>query len=96
MDATMRGALDASIDDALRTHDLTRKRHGALIKAAQLCADLIDITEEPNAAMMASMLKYINALGLSPNVNVAARDRKADTPKADDMSSMRAKFHAVG
>lgn len=96
MSGPMRTALDASIDDALRSRDLFKTRHGALIKAAQLCADIIDISDDPNAAMMASMLKYITALGLAPNTVAAARERKKDEPKHDGMTSMRAKFHAVG
>ena len=33
MDGTMRAALDASIEDALQARILSKKRHGALIKA---------------------------------------------------------------
>lgn len=92
MDGTMRAALDASIEDALQARILSKKRHGALIKAARLCADIIDISDDPNASMMSTMLKYIKELGLSPDAVPKQPREKAPATKMDDM---RARFHAV-
>ena len=95
MDGSMRETLDASIKDALDAKMLFKTRHGALIKAARMCADSIDMDEEPSAAMFTTMLNYIRALGLAPSNEDIDRRRKA-RPKNADMDSMRAKFHAVG
>lgn len=95
MDGSMRECLDASVAEALRSRIISRKEHGALIRAAQICASQIDITDEPNASMLSTMLKYIAALGLTPDVGEAAR-RRASAPKPEaGMDGMRAKFHAV-
>lgn len=90
---TLRECLDASISDALKARTITKTRHGALIKAAQMCADIIDISDDPNASMMSTMLKYITTLGLAPDVQKAVPARKEG--KSADMDGMRAKFHAV-
>lgn len=97
MGSSMRESLDASINDALAAKTLFKTRHGALIKAAQLCADIIDVSDEPTAALYTTMLNYIRALGLAPSNEEIDRRRKA-RPQApeSDMASMRAKFHAVG
>ena len=90
----MRQTLDESIADALKARALVKSRHGALIKAAQMCADLIDITDDPTASMFTTMLNYIRALGLAPSNEEIDRRRKPQAPESD-MSAMRAKFHAV-
>ena len=97
MGSSMRESLDASINDALAAKALFKTRHGALIKAAQQCADIIDASDEPTAALYTTMLNYIRALGLAPSNEEIDRRRKA-RPQAPEsgMASMRAKFHAVG
>ena len=45
--------------------------------------------------MFTAMLNYIRALGLAPSNEDIDRRRKPQAAE-DDMSSMRAKFHAVG
>ena len=95
MAISMRETLDASINDAIAAKVLLKTRHGALMRAARLCADTIDAADEPSAAMLTAMLNYIRALGLAPSNEDIDRRRKA-RPKDDGMASMRAKFHAVG
>lgn len=95
MGSSMRETLDASINDAIAAKSLFKTRHGALIKAARLCADTIDAADEPSAAMFTAMLNYIRALGLAPSNEEIDRRRKPQAPESD-MASMRAKFHAVG
>ena len=90
----MRQTLDENIAEALKARTLVKSRHGALIKAAQMCADLIDITDDPTASMFTTMLNYIRALGLAPSNEEIDRRRKA-RPKDEGMDGMRAKFHAV-
>ena len=90
----MRQTLDENIAEALKARTLVKSRHGALIQAAQMCADLIDITDDPTASMFTTMLNYIRALGLAPSNEEIDRRRKA-RPKDEGMDGMRAKFHAV-
>lgn len=90
----MRQTLDENIAEALKARTLVKSRHGALIKAAQMCADLIDITDDPTASMFTTMLNYIRALGLAPSNEEIDRRRKV-RPKDEGMDGMRAKFHAV-
>jgi len=94
MAISMRETLDASINDAIAAKVLSKTRHGALIKAARLCADAIDSADEPTAALFTTMLNYIRALGLAPSNEDIDRRRKA-RPKDEGMDGMRAKFHAV-
>ena len=97
MAISMRETLDASINDAIAAKVLYKTRHGALIKAARLCADTIDMADEPSAAMLTAMLNYIRALGLAPsNEDIDRRRRARPQAPESDMASMRAKFHAVG
>ena len=92
---SMRKSIDAAIDDALRARILTKTRHGALIIAAKRLADRMDEEAEPSPAMFTAMLNYIRALGLAPSNEDIDRRRKPQAAE-DGMSSMRAKFHAVG
>ena len=60
----------------------------------ELCTYLIDITDDPTASMVTTMLNYLRALGLAPSNEDIDRRRKA-RPKDEGMDGMRAKFHAV-
>lgn len=96
MPETMRECLDESIDGALKDKLLVKSRHGALIKAAQRCADRIDNADEVSPSLLSTMLNYIRALGLAPD-NEAVNRRYAQAPKKKESSldGMRKSFHVA-
>ena len=92
---SIRAELDKSIADALAERVLVKSRHGALIKAAQKCADSIDMTEEPSAAQFSTLLGYIRALGLAPSNEAIDRRRRPKRDGDSALSDMRKTFHVA-
>ena len=78
-------ALRVSIDSAIRDKRINKQDHGAIIEAALKVAAVMDEPEWPivrgkiDNVSPSVFLKYCEALGLSPDVDVKA---KKDKPKS--------------
>lgn len=87
-----------TINEAVKRGMIDRKLHAAPISVMLKLAETIDDPEFPiindrfDNVSIPTLLKYMQSLGLT----VQEQPAKETKPKADDMSSMRAKFHAVG
>ncbi len=92
---SIRAQLDESIADALSERVLVKTRHGALIKAAQRCADSVDAADEPSAAQLSTLLGYIRALGLAPSNESIDRRRRPKKDGDSALDGMRKSFHVA-
>ena len=73
---TMTAMLDRDLTAAIEDGMLDPARHAALMAGARLCAQTIDSTPSPTAAMFSALLNYIRALGLAPTNSEIDRRRK--------------------
>lgn len=87
----MREALETSIEAALSDGIIDEKQHGALITGARSCADMLDASDAPSAALFTTMLNYLRALGLLPESNPNNRKRKPSDGKPSplELAKMR-------
>lgn len=89
--SSMREALETSIEAALSEGIIDEKRHGALITGARSCADLLDASDAPNAALFTTMLNYLRALDLLPGSNTANCKRKPSDGKPNKLEEFRSR-----
>lgn len=61
----MRDSFEASLSAAIELDVLEPDKHAAVIAAARLCADALDM-DEPKASMLSTYLSYCKALGIVP------------------------------
>ena len=91
-------SVTTTINEAVKRGMIDRKLHAAHISVMLKLAETIDDPEFPiindryDNVSIPTLLKYMQSLGLT----VQEQPAKETKPKADDMASMRAKFHAVG
>ena len=91
-------SVTTTINEAVKRGMIDRKLHAAPISVMLKLAETIDDPEFPiindrfDNVSIPTLLKYMQSLGLTAQ----EQPTKEAKPKADGMSSMRAKFHAVG
>lgn len=91
-------SVTTTINEAVKRGIIDRKLHAAPISVMLKLAETIDDPEFPiindrfDNVSIPTLLKYMQSLGLT----MQEQQTKEKKPKTDDMSSMRAKFHAVG
>ena len=90
----MREALETSIEAALSDGIIDEKQHGALIAGARSCAEMLDASDAPSAALYTTMLNYLRALGLLPDSTPNNRKRKPSDGKPSplELAKMRRKL----
>lgn len=89
--SSMREALETSIEAALSDGIIDEKRHGALITGARSCADLLDASDAPNAALFTTMLNFLKALDLLPDSSTTNRKRKPSDGKPNKLEEFRSR-----
>ena len=91
---TMEESVNVSIEAALASGRIDGTVHAAPIQALRELAKRADVASERDNVTFPTMLKYMAALGILPEVDEAASAK----PKAGGSSSlhrMRGKFRAV-
>lgn len=88
---TMTAKIDKDMAAAIEDGMLDPARHAALMEGARRCAQTIDSTPSPNAAMFSALLNFIRALGLAPTNSEIDRRRKPtpSTPSKLEQARMR-------
>lgn len=73
---SMTDKLDRDLAAAIKDGMLDPARHAALMEGARRCAQTIDSTPSPTAAMFSALLHFIRTLGLAPTNSEIDRRRK--------------------
>ena len=91
---TLEQAVNTSINAALESGVIDATTHAAPIQALRELAKRAAIMSEKDNVTFPTMLKYMQAMGIMPQLDASA-SAAADKPKASALGNMRGKFRAV-
>lgn len=97
---SMAEAMATTVNEGLSRGLIDSKLHAAPIEALMLLAERADEGSGADNVTLPSILKYLAALGLTPEQPKPNNDRRSEQPKAGKLQSMRsgrsANLRAIG